>query len=96
MILPRTRFTVRRLMVAVAIVAVGMVSKRRYDLACYHKEQAGIPFMITTSASITEFYVVRDRYHREMERKYRRAMWYPFLPVEPDPLAPPDLLNLGR
>jgi len=86
---PRPRFTVRRLMFAVAIVAFlfGMADRSRRFSAI-----AGL-YSQRSQASVTTPDQVRRRarwnaYRVAMYRKYRRAARYPWLPVEPDPLPP--------
>jgi hypothetical protein len=84
----RPRFTVRRLMVAVAVVGVvlGIGSdldrrRRRFlDLRSYYREKA-----VIHSECWTRIVSMRDYY---LSRKYERAARYPWLPVAPDPPEP--------
>jgi hypothetical protein len=89
--LPRPRFTVRRLMMAVAIVAISFaiwigLGRRRvqfHNLANHHLALVG---PITTSSSHPEptFGSPKARYHNELYIKYERAARYPWLPVASD------------
>jgi hypothetical protein len=93
------RFTVQRLMVAVAVAAmviggcVGIPKRRarREWLAGFHASRAG-SLMKQAEPGTTE---VKDpgtnaqlRWHEAMAEKYEWATRYPFLPVWPDPPEP--------
>jgi hypothetical protein len=87
--LPRPRFTVRRLMVAVAIIAVatytGLVVWRivtysvRADAHARHLN-SGHSFKYDSTDLI--------RWHERMRFKYENAARNPWLPVGPDPPEP--------
>jgi hypothetical protein len=90
--LPRVRFTVRRMMVAVAVLSLligwGIESGRRegrfrtaarvHWLASFGRAPDG-PGQVTEAGL---------RWHDRMAEKYDRAARYPWLPVEPDPPEP--------
>ena len=93
--LPRPRFTVRTLMVAVAIVAVvlgGSIERRNRfrKLAALHQSKFNI--LLERSPCIGFFGGAVDRlgWHETMKFKYDDAARYPFLPVRPDPPEPPE------
>jgi hypothetical protein len=86
--LPRPRFTVRRLMVVVAIIAMatytGMVVWRietyavRADIHARHN--SGHSFKYASTDLI--------HWHEQMRLKYENAARNPWLPVGPDPPEP--------
>jgi hypothetical protein len=87
---PRVRFTVRRMMVAVAILAnvLGLlvwVDRRatqfrdRRDFHRMHWSAIDEGFAVEAAQAA---------YHRAMAEKYRGAAERPWLPVEPDPPEP--------
>jgi hypothetical protein len=88
--LPRPRFTLRRLMVAVAVMAVVLglcrwlwtrsVAFRSIADAHNAQRMGGIPMHTENLPSLL--------YHIEMGNKYDRAARYPWLPVAPDPPEP--------
>ena len=83
--LPRPRFTVRRLMVAVAIVATVMAPgailwRRSADLARRGREHD------RRAAECASTYL--SGYHERLAEKYATAARRPWLPVEPDPPEP--------
>jgi hypothetical protein len=102
--LPRPRFTVRRLMVAVAVVGMvlgsGVEVVRRWLLfrerAAQHAQlvmrgMCNNPMTGTTVPDFTpaEIEALRQsEYHRRLYLKYRDAASYPWLPVAPDPPEP--------
>lgn len=93
--LTRPRFTVRRLMIAVAVIAillgVGAGLQRRREkfraIADSHRDEWNGFY----SGSLDDIWrqSARNQYHRTMQDKYERAARHPYLPVEPDPSAPP-------
>ncbi len=95
---PRVRFTVRRMMVAVAGVAVVLVLYQRHRtferLAADHRNAAMIarPIRIISRQPRRWIWMLLPSpYHEredELARKYERAARYPWLPVEPDPPEP--------
>ena len=94
--MPRFRFTLRRGMIAVAVIGVAASLYERHvrfaRLAAYHRDKAivGRPFLIATylqsgTAGIPSPYHER---HDSLAEKYERAARYPWLPVAPDPPKP--------
>jgi hypothetical protein len=87
---PRIRFTVRRMMVAVAIMAVLL------GLFGWMDRRAGLfrerrDFHRVHWSAIDEGFEVEAppaAYHRAMAEKYRIAAERPWLPVAPDPPEP--------
>jgi hypothetical protein len=85
MMLPRPRFTMRWLMVAVAIVALGLGilaelhrrSARFAQIAWHHEIEADICSSTT-----------KAQHHLDLTRRYQHAARYPWLPVAPDPPEP--------
>jgi hypothetical protein len=94
--LPRVRFTVRRLMVAVAVVGVmlgawGWLERRRARFEermqfWYHQVEHPAYSDPKWHGSVT--LSPRDKLRARLAEKYRRAARYPFLPVAPDPPEP--------
>jgi hypothetical protein len=88
-----SQFTVRRLMVAVAIIgsALGITIERRERsrwIAAHHR--AAVPKLLPR---IKPFGMEDKRWrllewHGSMARKYEHAARYPWLPVAPDPPEP--------
>ena len=89
--MPRVRFTVRRMMVAVAIVAIYFGwsrwmerrSARFKALWVDHINKVG-----EISSPKPRPDEVQGTYHLKMGEKYRVAALRPWLPVEPDPPEP--------
>jgi hypothetical protein len=77
-------------MVGVALVAVmfGYIRPaiQMWRLADFHHQQQYLPWS-GPSQSQHRYYVQRH-WHARMEQKYRRAVWLPWLAVEPEPLPP--------
>jgi hypothetical protein len=101
--LPRPRFTVRRLMVVVAILALALtvyagIERRRARLqrvAQHHWEKAAANSVVQADANRTIYRAsasLRNRqlahYHVNLAYKYANAARYPWLPVAPDPPEP--------
>jgi hypothetical protein len=97
------RFTVRRIMVAVAIVALiiwihDLMERRSrllklthiYICEQYLTDLELVHASVAGPSKAAELDAVRRRieYNRSMVRKYTRAARYPWLPVEPDPPVP--------
>jgi hypothetical protein len=88
---PRVRFTVRRMMVAIAVVAIYLGwsrwmerrSERFRALWVEHVNKIGV-----ISSPRPSPHEVQGYYHLKMCEKYRAAMNRPWLPVEPDPPEP--------
>jgi len=88
---PRVRFTIRRMMVAVAVVAIvfawsawmGRRAARFRSLWAEHINKVG---MISSPKPWP--HEVQGIYHLKMGEKYRVAALRPWLPVEPDPPEP--------
>jgi hypothetical protein len=98
--LPKPRFTLRRLMLAVVIAAVvlaagawGLKSVAYQRRAAYHRAQLRIwpelPYINAQQYSEAFEALLRQRgWHEAMADKYERAARYPWLCVEPDPPEP--------
>jgi hypothetical protein len=94
--LPRVRFTLRRMMLVVAVVAIhfGLTAwmERRATqfraLYADHINKVGV-----VSSPKPWPHEVQGIYHLAMGEKYRVAALRPWLPVEPDP---PEPCHLGR
>jgi hypothetical protein len=98
--LPKPRFTLRRLMLAVVIAAVvlatgawGLKSVSYQRRAAYHRDQlrfrADLPYFNDQQYSRDfKVYIQRRGWHEAMADKYERAARYPWLCVEPDPPEP--------
>lgn len=90
------RFTVRRLMVAVAITGLmlGTLIERRNRfsrIAAYHKAEfarlvKGIPYFAVDQSYDPIWR--RLEWHEPMRLKYEEAARYPWLPVQPDSPEP--------
>jgi len=97
---PHVRFTVRRLMVAVAIVAVVIAAWRRREhfrgWANEYGRRAAVPctvppFEPEAIVAWEKWYdrlMRRSRYHSDLRLKYESASDHPWLPVAPDPPEP--------
>src|SRR4051794_27420521 len=94
--MPRVRFTMRWMMVSVAIVAIivapKMVAARRAEIANLRVEyEAARDAHLDEALSISDTKAHRLRqWHIGLYQKYRRAPQNPWPPVEPDPPQPPD------
>ena len=90
------RFRVRTLMVAVAVVALliwgAMMGSLSYDYyrraRVYSIQERGWRASAARGRLPAEFTSECAEYFAQLTRKYRRAMWRPWLPVPPDPHAP--------
>jgi hypothetical protein len=90
------RFRVRTLMIVVGVVAMliwgAMTSMRSYA----HYSRAGICALeergwresAEKGRLPVEFCLQCADHFAQLSRKYRRATWYPWVPVAPDPYAP--------
>jgi len=95
---PRPRFTVRRLMAAVAVVTVvlGIVSgvRRRAErfrmIAAYHQSSYHFTSLINPSwnAAKEAKAIAKNNWHGNTTMKYDYAADHPWLPVAPDPPEP--------
>jgi hypothetical protein len=97
---PRMQFTVRRLMVAIAIAAIVseivIVDRRfkRLSMASYHEnrqalyESAGVRYPWDENRNVQVGRSTRywAIYHAKMRRKWEEAVERPWLPVATDPL----------
>lgn len=106
---PRPRFTVRRLMITIAILAIGLgaikwVVAMRVRSAAY--QRWAYEFMLTTVrhgsavrtadgrwVNIHENDRLRDDWAWRLAAKYRRLSYYPWLEAEPDPPLPRPLAH---
>jgi hypothetical protein len=97
----RVRFTVRRLMVAVAVVAIVLgaiyvlASRRARFLAIApeHWDAIQEPFLkyydvYLTPEQARQWALTRDGWHMAMSVRYGYAADHPWLPVAPDPPEP--------
>ncbi len=81
----RPRFTVRRLMVAVAIMGlICGVSTHLYRRSAHFHRLAVRHHSIGYTSSSTS----KIEHHLALSEKYERASRYPWLSVEPDPPEP--------
>jgi hypothetical protein len=89
--MPRFRFTVRRMMVAVAIVAVAgfalAVGLRRSSFRTLEDFHRRAKADAVSSIRGRKGRALAD-YHDGLRWKYARAARYPWLPVAPDPSEP--------
>jgi hypothetical protein len=98
--LPRMRFTVRRMMVVVAVLAIlvwlGERHLRFTRLSEYHRSNAGIYLEFDEQTGWVG-YVTRDGrdipervhlWHAKLEDKFRESARHPWLPIQPDPPDP--------
>jgi hypothetical protein len=94
--LPRVRFTVRRMMVVVAIVGVliggwiaGERRREEFDrLARKYSHLSHIEIICTIDEAQKRLEVHEQKYFEQMTLKYRWAAKYPWLPVWPDSPEP--------
>lgn len=95
--MPRVRFTVRRMMVPVAVVALALgmcIWDHRMRRVSVAYELRGLSYRKRSGprprfpALIPPPLSARERWDAEMAEKYRRAARYPWLPVAPDPPYP--------
>ncbi len=86
--IPRVRFTVRRLMVAVAVVACifWVIERRRRFLIIVDSHRTPDARFLRHRGANYELRLIR--WHDEMQVKYEFAAAHPFLPVAPDPPEP--------
>ena len=89
----RLRFTVRRMMVAVAVVAcifwaslLIMERRRRFLMIAGSLRMPDARFLRYRDNAVYELRLAR--WHDEMQAKYEFAAAHPWLPVAPDPPAP--------
>jgi len=96
--LTRPRFTVRRLMAAVAVAAVLMMLVNRHNEleaeADYHDRH--VQQVFSGNSEGFRRMCIRNDYHGRLAWKYRLAAWLPFLPVLPDPPQPSELPRRNR
>jgi hypothetical protein len=93
--LPRVRFTVRRLMVVVAIVAIAIwvfyIRREEFhSLALYHNKQSyqhGVMVNVGRGMSLHQPNA-KGQWHLKLAQKYSYAASHPYLPVAPDPPEP--------
>jgi hypothetical protein len=88
--LPSLRFTVRRLMVAVAIAGIGLslVAWMARRSATFHAK-AALHLDLAFEASLDSRIDPRQvDYHGNLANKYASAARYPWLPVAPDQPEP--------
>ncbi len=89
-------FRVRTLMVVVGVAALliwgAMMGSQSYDYlrraSEYGTQERGWRESVADGRLPREFSSQCVAYFAQMARKYRRAMWRPWMPVAPDPHAP--------
>jgi hypothetical protein len=101
--MPRFLFTLKRMMVAVAVVALAIAAVRwersmealsadysQHALAHRAKVADDHFAMLRTSSDprAAELFERRKAYRRAMAEKWNRAALYPWVPVAPDPPEP--------
>ena len=90
------RFRVRTLMLAVGVVALlvwgAMMGTRSYDYyrraRIFGEYERGWRKIAARDRGWAKFGSQCAEYYAPLVRKYRRAMWRPWMPVAPDPHAP--------
>ena len=93
---PRVRLTVRRMMVAVAIVGVGLgllLQRRAVNLRLEAARHAGDGSLVSLEEVYNPTTDAGMDHHQAMAEKYRQAALHPWLPVASDP---PDPESAGR
>jgi hypothetical protein len=99
------QFRVRTLMAAVGVAAVllwgAMMGSRSYDYyrraSFYGTQERGWREIAARKRWDARFASECTEYYAQLARKYRRAMWRPWMPVDPDPHAPGyDLYLMSR
>jgi hypothetical protein len=90
--LPRIRLTVRRLMLAVAVVALVIWLGRIYQLRQMYLEKVldNKVALRQLDSGISCYTEDHTNWHEAMKQKYEHAARHPWLPVEPDPPYPND------
>ena len=91
--IPRLRCSLRRPMVAVAIIGIvhGVTSerhKRFRKIEDHHRAEFQKIASRLNSWRNDEAFWLRLEWHEPMRLEYERAARYPFLPVPPDPPEP--------
>jgi hypothetical protein len=90
------RFRVRTLMAAVSVVALliwgGMMGSRSYAyyrrVTFFASQEHAWRASVARDRSLAPSCLECAEYFARLTRKYRRAMWYPWMSVAPDPHAP--------
>ena len=77
------------IMLALIVLGIGSapISIHYNETANYHYRMANPDFYKGDENDSKREYIIRD-WHAQMERKYRRAAFLPWLPVAPDPPEP--------
>ena len=90
--MPRFRFTIRRMMVAVAIVAVFQSWVQRRSAYFWERAFSSFPLGVQRhgrdASREDRPRTLKGRYHFEMSEKYDQAASYPWLPIATDPPEP--------
>ena len=94
--LPRVRFTVRRPVVTVFVVATMLaiavgLQRRKVRFAwlfSYHIGLAGPSLILELAPDYAIFETAKGRWYYELAMKYAEAAKRPWLPVPPDPPEP--------
>jgi hypothetical protein len=87
--LRKPRMTVRSLLIIVALAAFAThAGLTGWRALCYRKRAADHFWYLRSARSmLSDSWELRE-WHDQMRRKYERAMFRPWLPVEPDPPPP--------
>jgi hypothetical protein len=60
----------------------------RSDAVHWRAAIAAERFRLSSTQAALDMRSSQRRYYEQLERKYRRAVWHPWLPVDPDPPVP--------
>jgi hypothetical protein len=108
--LPRVRFTVRRMMVAVAVIAILIEGVSLWQRAALYRwkvrhhammERSSVIAVVegpkaADNAELARLSEVWSTYHAAMKQKYEYAVTRPWIYVPPDPPQPFPLSEPGR
>ncbi len=90
--IPIPRFTVRRMMIAVAVVALGCGGWHAWERINLHRRLALKHEVLAHLLREGHAHLGPDpmwaAHHEALRIKYQRAARYPWLPVAPDPPGP--------
>jgi hypothetical protein len=95
--LPRVRYSVRRMMIVVAVIGLALAMPpwlkgrgERLRLRAIHHTEEGEGGWVDQRVTKEQIEALKRRlaYHQQMAEKYRWAARYPWLPVWPDPAEP--------
>jgi hypothetical protein len=86
--MPRVRFTVRRMTLVVAVLAVVVWGARMWQVSAAHQRRAMFHSLLAWRYARQPMRPWLASRHAALASKYRRAARYPWLPVEPNPPEP--------